>query len=81
MVQIDHITTYKSSTTYRPDQKINVKRYDELVVTDTVYSDTHAIYNGCKQAQIFVGTKTMFTDVYGMKTDSQFVNTLKRFYT
>ena len=60
-----------------PFPAVNVTRRDEPVATNTVYSDTPAIDNGCKQAQIFVGTKTMFTDVYGMKTDSQFINTLK----
>ena len=38
---------------------------------------TPAIDNGCKVAQFFVGTKSMFNDVYGMKTDSQFINTLE----
>ena len=28
-------------------------------------------------AQIFVGMKPLVTDVYGMETDSQFVNTLE----
>ena len=60
-----------------PFPALNVTRRDEPVATDIVYSNTPAIDNGCKQAQIFVGTKTMFTDVYGMKTDSQFVNTLE----
>ena len=70
MVQTYHIITYESPTTYRPDQDTNVKHRDEHVATDTVYSDTYAVDNGRKQLQIFVGTKTMFTDVYGMKTDS-----------
>ena len=79
MVQTDHITTYKSPTTYISDQNINDKRRDEHVATDTVYSDTHAVYDRCKQAHTFFEAKTMFTDVYGVKTDSQFVNTLKDF--
>ena len=58
-----------------PFPAFNVKRRSEPVATDSVYSNTPAIDNGCKQAQVFVGTKTMFTDVYGMKTDSQFFNT------
>ena len=60
-----------------PFPALNVTRRDEHVATDTIYSDTPAVDNRCKQAQIFVGTKTTFTDVYGMKTDSQFVNTLE----
>ena len=60
-----------------PYPALNVHRRDEPVATDTVYSDTPAIDDGSKSAQFFVGTSTMFNDVYGMKTDSQFVNTLE----
>ena len=60
-----------------PYPALNVHRRDEPVATDTVYSDTPAIDDGSKIAQFFVGTSTMFNDVYGMKTDSQFVNTLE----
>ena len=55
----------------------NVRRRDEPVATDTVFSDTPAVDNGCKCAQIFVGTKSLVADVYGIKTDAQFVNTLE----
>ena len=60
-----------------PYPAFNVKRRDESVVTDTVYSDASTIDNGCKQAQIFVGAKIMLTYVYGMKTSSQCINTLE----
>ena len=43
---------------------MNVTCRDEPVITDTIYSDTPAIDNGCKQAQIFVGTKSMYTYIY-----------------
>jgi hypothetical protein len=56
---------------------LNVQHRDEPVATDTVYSDTPAIDGGETYAQIFVGTETMVTDVYGMKTEKQFVNTLE----
>jgi hypothetical protein len=56
---------------------LNVQRCDEPVATDTVYSNTPAIDGGEICAQIFVGTETMVTDVYGMKTEKQFVNTLE----
>ena len=56
---------------------MNVKRRDEPVATDTVYCNTPTIDNGSTSAQIFVATKTLVTDVYGMKTDKQFVNTLE----
>ena len=55
----------------------NVQRRQEPIATDTVYSDTPAIDNGSKVAQIFVGTESLVTDVYGMKTEKQFVNTLQ----
>ena len=44
---------------------------------DTIYSDTPAIDSGATIAQIFVGTESLVTDVYSMKTDRQFVNTLE----
>jgi hypothetical protein len=60
-----------------PFPALNVQRRDEPVATDTVYSDTPAIDGGETCTQIFVGTETMVTDVYGMKTEKQFVNTLE----
>ena len=60
-----------------PFPALNVSRRNEPVDTDTFYSDTPAIDNGSTSAQIFVGTKTLLTDVYGMKSDKQFVNTLE----
>jgi hypothetical protein len=42
-----------------------------------VYSDVPAIYDGSTAAVIFVGTNTQVTDVYGIKTDKQCVNTLE----
>jgi septum formation inhibitor MinC len=46
------------------------------VATDTIYSDTPEIDCGITSAQLFVGTKTSTTDVYPIKSDKQFVNTL-----
>jgi hypothetical protein len=60
-----------------PFPALNVKRRDEPVATDTVFSDTPAIDGGQTCAQIFVGTETLVTDVYGMKNEKQFVNTLE----
>jgi hypothetical protein len=56
---------------------INVQRRNEAVATDTVFSDTPAIGGGQTCAQIFVGVDTLLTDVYGVKTTKQFVNTLQ----
>ena len=60
-----------------PYPACNVHRRQEALATDTVYSDTPAIDDGSKVAQIFVGTQSLVTDVYGMKTTKQFVNTLQ----
>jgi hypothetical protein len=60
-----------------PFPAMNVHRRDEPVATDTVYSDTPTVDSGTTSAQIFVGTETLLSDVYGMKADKQFVNTLE----
>jgi hypothetical protein len=60
-----------------PYPALNVRRRDEPVATDTVFSDTPAIDGGETCAQIFVGTDALVTDVCGMKSKKQFVNTLE----
>jgi len=60
-----------------PFPALNHPRRDEDVATDTVYSDTPAIDNGAKMAQLFTGISSTVTDVYAMKNDNQFVNTLE----
>ena len=60
-----------------PFPACNVQRRPEPLATDTVYSDTPAIDNGSCIAQIFVGTKSLVTDIFGMRTEKQFVNTLQ----
>jgi hypothetical protein len=59
-----------------PNPALNVHPHDEPVATDTIYSDTPAIDCGITSAQLFVGTKTHTADVYPIKSDKQFVNTL-----
>jgi hypothetical protein len=56
---------------------LNVFRPLEDVACDIVYSDVLAIYDGSTAAVIFVGTNTQVTDVYCIKTDKQFNNTLE----
>jgi hypothetical protein len=58
-----------------PNPALNVYRHQEDVACDIVYSDVPAIYDGSTAAVIFVGISTQVTDVYGIKTDKQFVNT------
>ena len=55
----------------------NIPRRHEPVTTDTVFSDTPAVDSGVKQAQVFVGTDTLATDAYTMRSGNQFVNTLE----
>jgi hypothetical protein len=59
-----------------PNPAVNVHPRDEPVATDTIYSDTPAIDCGITSAQLFVGTKTHTADVYPIKSNKQFVNTL-----
>jgi septum formation inhibitor MinC len=59
-----------------PNPALNVHLRDEPVATDTIYSDAQAIDCGVTSAQLFVGTKTHTADVYPIKSDNQFVNTL-----
>ena len=54
----------------------NVPRREEDVSSDTVYGPVPAVDDGSTMAQIFVGASTLLTDVYGMTTEKQFVNTL-----
>ena len=60
-----------------PFPACNIHRRNEAVATDTIYSDTPAIDDGSKIAQLYVGRSTLVTDVYGIKTEKQFVNTLE----
>jgi hypothetical protein len=66
-----------------PYPTLNVaRRHEDLLTDDVVYSDTPAIDNGSTRAAVFSGrTSHVLLDVvYGMKTDKQFVNTLKDLY-
>jgi hypothetical protein len=64
--------TYKS-----PFPACNVRRRNEAVATDTIVSQVPAVdTGGIKVAQIFVGRDTLVCDVYGLRSESQFVNSL-----
>ena len=69
--------TYLKKRYKSPFPACNVHQRDEAVATDTVYLDTPAIDSGITAAQFFVGTTTMVCDIYPLKTDKQFVNTLQ----
>ena len=60
-----------------PNPALNVVPRDEDLCTDTVFSDVPAVDDGSTCAQIFAGMTSAVIDVFGMKTESQFVNTLE----
>jgi transposase InsO family protein len=60
-----------------PYPALNVPRRNEDLLTDIVYSDTPAVDDGATSAAIYSGKTSHVMDVYGMKTDKQFVNTLE----
>jgi hypothetical protein len=60
-----------------PNPALNVFRRNESLACDVVYSNTPAVDNGSTLAVIFVGLDTQVTDIYGIKSDKQFVNTLE----
>jgi hypothetical protein len=53
----------------------NVSSRNGSLATDTVYSDTPAVDNGSKGAQIFIGRDSLVIDISGMKTDKELINT------
>jgi hypothetical protein len=72
-----HAYEYYTQETIQVSESCLERPCDEPVATDTIYSsDTPAIDCGITSAQLFVGTKTHTADVYPIKSDKQFVNTL-----
>ena len=70
-------STHMKKAFRSPFPALNVHRRQEPVATDTVYSDEPAIDDGSMAAQLFIGRSSLVTDVYGVKTDQQFVSTLE----
>ena len=60
-----------------PYPACNVHWRNEPIATDTVFSSTPEIYGGARMAQLFVGTSSLVSDIYGIKNESQFVQTLQ----
>jgi hypothetical protein len=71
------MSTYMKRHYRSPFPVLNVHRHDESVATDNVYSDTPAVDSRCTSAQFYCGMESLVCDIYGMKTDKQFVNTLE----
>ena len=59
-----------------PFPAYNVMRRQEPVATDTVYAEVPAIDGGEKMAQFYCGRKSLVIDIYGMKSEKEFPNTL-----
>ena len=61
-----------------PYPALNAWRQYEPVTTDTIEAGTEAVCtNGQKYAQTFIGRKSRVTDVHGMASSAEFVNTLE----
>ena len=66
------------NTIQSPYPACNIHRRHEPVATDTIYAEVPAVdTGGQKNAQVFVGRKSLVVDIYGMKSDKEFVNTLE----
>ena len=51
---------------------MNVLCHNEYVQAYTIFHDTSTIDDSSTCYQLFVGTKSLVSDVYGMKTDKHF---------
>jgi hypothetical protein len=60
-----------------PNPALNVTCRNEPVACDIHYVAVPVNDDGSIAAVIFVGTDTQVTDVYGIKSDKQFANTLE----
>jgi hypothetical protein len=60
-----------------PFPALNVHRCEEALATKTVYSDVPAVDSGVTIAQLFVALTSTVCDVYPLKTEKAFVNTLQ----
>ena len=59
-----------------PFPALNVRRRNEKVATDTFYADTPAVDDGATCAQFYCGRRSKYVEVFGMKTDSHFIQSL-----
>ena len=65
------VSTLMKKTYRSPFTALNFKRRNKPVATDTIYCDTSAIDDGSKCAQVFIGTKVLVSDFYGMKSNKK----------
>jgi hypothetical protein len=60
-----------------PFPALNVYCHEEALATNTVYSNVPAVDSGVTNTQLFVGLASTVCDVYPLKTEKAFVNTLQ----
>ena len=63
--------TYKT-----PFPAMNVSRRNEPVSTDQIYSDTPSFDGGYTVAQFYTGYNTKVCDIFGLKTEKDFITSL-----
>ena len=57
---------------------LNIRRLREVFATDTFFSSEKAL-GGYTMAQLYVGKTSTFCEVFGMKSENQFPETLQDF--
>ena len=58
---------------------LNVHRLEEVVSTDTMFSNCRSIYSNHTCAQVFFGLTSHVIDIYGMKSKGRFPNSYHDF--
>ncbi len=59
-----------------PNPALNVERRKEGVATDTIFADVRALGRNVTEAQVFVGVDTLVTDIFPLKSQTQFPKVL-----
>ena len=65
------------SDTYTPlFPALKYRHHNEPVATDTIYTGIPAVDNGSTCAQLYVGKTSKISNVFGIRNDGEFVDTL-----
>ena len=54
----------------------NVLRRNEPVASDTMFAETPSVNGGYTMAQFYAGRKSLVIDIFPMRSEAEFVNTL-----
>ena len=60
-----------------PNPAMNIFRFRDILLTDTIYSNTKAIQGGHKRAQVFIGSKTHWAHIVALAVGTTFLSTLQ----